>query len=658
METLPIMLGQTQTAEPTSVDSQPVSSEFSELLTGQEAIDANQSPPGKAPPPGVTTPVEEAEIPEPIALSQKPDFHPQVETQVFFMPGIEDNSPAEVVDDSSTETTDNVVSSITTAIAGALALQPVVCPRPDFEPMILESTPLSEQKIDPTSNTVASPTMLTIISSETGDYAVPPVTNTALPDEAALSQPAVVNEANLAQTATKLETSTLSQSVNVEPAQNPRATSSQDISSIPVATSLQSSSSEGTNKPNTWQNTERRAFDDLAILGKYEDVVQFSASRTDPKAAASNDLMTSAFVEPTVMEPIHNESTTTPIVTTTSDEAASTVLNTSVINTVADQDSTVMDNAKTSAVTNPILFAAEQEKSNASSEGLKVPEVATQVIQQDGQVASSVTKSKSDTQDPKSTLTEGETQAQALAKEAQTKTSTSSNQNDGYSANQGKTKTGNPESTSAKQSLLVEEPKTTQNETESGSASSLKGTVNTEQTPINRTESTLKSPTTRALNTSETKEVIRQIVDRAEIAAASKPKDGVTIKLEPRDLGSITLVVKSIGDQVDAQIAASDQRVKQALENNQSQLAAAMDKRGFSLNTISISDQSSSANYTQLQEQARQFGQQQSQTRQDQHMQTPQQFGSTDSRSDQTIGLEEVRNSIRKASGRSLDLWT
>lgn len=83
--------------------------------------------------------------------------------------------------------------------------------------------------------------------------------------------------------------------------------------------------------------------------------------------------------------------------------------------------------------------------------------------------------------------------------------------------------------------------------------------------------------------------VLRQVADHIEMLAAIRPKDGVTIHLHPAELGSIVLTVRSSGTAVEAQISASNDSVRQALSQRQSQLSQALGDRGLTLTRVSVS---------------------------------------------------------------------
>jgi flagellar hook-length control protein FliK len=83
--------------------------------------------------------------------------------------------------------------------------------------------------------------------------------------------------------------------------------------------------------------------------------------------------------------------------------------------------------------------------------------------------------------------------------------------------------------------------------------------------------------------------VLRQVADRIEYLAAARPKDGVTIQLNPIELGTIMLKINSRGNEVEAQIQASNEQVRFALEHSRPQLAQTLESRGLSLGNVTIS---------------------------------------------------------------------
>ncbi len=92
--------------------------------------------------------------------------------------------------------------------------------------------------------------------------------------------------------------------------------------------------------------------------------------------------------------------------------------------------------------------------------------------------------------------------------------------------------------------------------------------------------------------------VVRQVADRIENMVASRPRDGVTIHLEPRDLGTVTLVVKGLSSALDVQVSASDTRVRAGLEASRNDLAQALAPRGIELRDVRIVTAASSGSGT------------------------------------------------------------
>ncbi len=102
-------------------------------------------------------------------------------------------------------------------------------------------------------------------------------------------------------------------------------------------------------------------------------------------------------------------------------------------------------------------------------------------------------------------------------------------------------------------------------------------------------------PTSPRLQPQEAELVMKQVTDKLHMLAAARPRNGVVIHLNPEHLGSITVMVKSVGRMVDTEITASDSRVSEALDQNRTRLIEAMDSRGFQLQSVTVSQQSGNA---------------------------------------------------------------
>lgn len=89
--------------------------------------------------------------------------------------------------------------------------------------------------------------------------------------------------------------------------------------------------------------------------------------------------------------------------------------------------------------------------------------------------------------------------------------------------------------------------------------------------------------------------VVQQVANQIEVMTAARPKDGVVVHLEPQNLGTVTLVVKTVQQGIDAQIYASNDHVRDALDQSRSELGQALAVKGFNLNSVSVSASNSSS---------------------------------------------------------------
>lgn len=145
------------------------------------------------------------------------------------------------------------------------------------------------------------------------------------------------------------------------------------------------------------------------------------------------------------------------------------------------------------------------------------------------------------------------------------------------------------------------------------------------------------------LSVAQRESVIRQVVDRVESLAASNPRQNVTIHLDPKDFGSITLIVKRSGSEVDAEFYASHDAVRQALETNKSGLQSGLEQRGVQLNSMTVGSELSHGSGRQ--EQAARDA-----------AEAHRQFMPRPERSEApTHSLEAMRHLTRRVTG--VDLW-
>lgn len=137
--------------------------------------------------------------------------------------------------------------------------------------------------------------------------------------------------------------------------------------------------------------------------------------------------------------------------------------------------------------------------------------------------------------------------------------------------------------------------------------------------------------------------VVRQVLDRVEELAVSRSARKVTVHLDPKEFGSITLVVGRRGGEVDAEIYASNDRVRQALEINRPALAAGLDQRGIQLSSMTVGSElphGSGRHEQALQDAARH------------HQHNMSRFERSEAT---THSLDAMRGLARKATG--VDLW-
>ena len=92
--------------------------------------------------------------------------------------------------------------------------------------------------------------------------------------------------------------------------------------------------------------------------------------------------------------------------------------------------------------------------------------------------------------------------------------------------------------------------------------------------------------------------ILRQAAAYIENLAVSSVRQGVTIQLEPRDLGAITVTVNPGETGIQASVSATHGDVRQVLAQNQAQLTAALHDRGIRVQTLQVSSSSSTGNPT------------------------------------------------------------
>ncbi|MCE9557575.1 MAG: flagellar hook-length control protein FliK [Armatimonadetes bacterium] len=83
-------------------------------------------------------------------------------------------------------------------------------------------------------------------------------------------------------------------------------------------------------------------------------------------------------------------------------------------------------------------------------------------------------------------------------------------------------------------------------------------------------------------------QIVKQVVERADHFLAMKRDGAITIHLEPRELGSITLTIQNTNDGIKAEIKASNHQVQQSLEANKASLVQQVENKGLTLGSLNV----------------------------------------------------------------------
>ena len=84
---------------------------------------------------------------------------------------------------------------------------------------------------------------------------------------------------------------------------------------------------------------------------------------------------------------------------------------------------------------------------------------------------------------------------------------------------------------------------------------------------------------------------LRQLSDRILLLATSRRKDAVVVRLEPRDLGVLTITINQAQNQVEATVAASNDQVRAALQQSAPALQQSLETKGLQLASLNIEAQ-------------------------------------------------------------------
>jgi|GEM_PF-3945753 len=89
--------------------------------------------------------------------------------------------------------------------------------------------------------------------------------------------------------------------------------------------------------------------------------------------------------------------------------------------------------------------------------------------------------------------------------------------------------------------------------------------------------------------------VIQQVTDRMQLLAVTNNKQAVVVHLNPKDLGSITMTVQTLGKSIEATLNVSHDGVRAMLANDKSALTETMQRKGYLLADFKVVDQAASS---------------------------------------------------------------
>ena len=102
------------------------------------------------------------------------------------------------------------------------------------------------------------------------------------------------------------------------------------------------------------------------------------------------------------------------------------------------------------------------------------------------------------------------------------------------------------------------------------------------------------APTTPPLSNEHRNLMFRQVSDRMELLAASRPREAVTIHLQPQDLGDVTVIIKNVGAKMSAELFATNDGVRDALKQDSSKLAEQLQSKGVAITHVAVNQSAQS----------------------------------------------------------------
>jgi flagellar hook-length control protein FliK len=121
------------------------------------------------------------------------------------------------------------------------------------------------------------------------------------------------------------------------------------------------------------------------------------------------------------------------------------------------------------------------------------------------------------------------------------------------------------------------------------------------ETPISVNESsTSKSQGPLSTNAKlDTTAIQKQLVDRIDKMLEHRRNGRMVIHMEPRELGSLTVTIRTLGQKVDLDILASNDNVRENLKSNQNQLQNQIESKGYTVKSLDIQSSLADANQSQ-----------------------------------------------------------
>lgn len=93
----------------------------------------------------------------------------------------------------------------------------------------------------------------------------------------------------------------------------------------------------------------------------------------------------------------------------------------------------------------------------------------------------------------------------------------------------------------------------------------------------------------------ETRRAVRQVSEHFEDLLAGRRPASLTVRLEPERLGSVEIRLSLVGNRLDADFSASNEALREALDHHRPHLAHAVESRGLSLQSLTVSADSGSS---------------------------------------------------------------